>query len=1528
MVVEKQNNDTSENELSIKSQRRRSSIFYVPLLTEIEKELEQQSSNPTMSPPPPCGFNWSMTGNDVDFEDDDDYTYPEKKLPPSTPKPENKRYGVLIGSLTLNDSTNTIASNHSNTSNNTTTTNSKFPDYDDSEISRIQDIQTNTSTPIVQMKSRSRNNILSVSNTSSSLSQPKRLTIKEKSSTLPQAGFNASSVSASSTADSNAAASSYFVDVPTNTFPPKNKVTAVVSSPIDQKSSASRKYSSDTSITSTTNMVSPHQTKKPLSFIRRTHSTKVARSNSILKTFSTTKGILSSSSGDNMRANQHADHEVHHLPFELLNKILCSDVCAELLKSYFVKRNFPEQNSLLDGQDSADNLKSMDQKQENTTSRFTLFFSRRSKPLKRTKSVTKLERCNKRDSSILRSSRSHESLLSTHSTMTAIGLMAIAPVHQSVLGKQYCFKVRDDCKEKYYSCESRQERDLWIYCLKRAIDPNIDRVRHNDDGLKLWIYEAKNLPAKKRYFCEIYLDETLYGRTSVKMQTDLLFWGEHFDFPDIPMISFIKVVIFREIERKKKSHKYEFIGSVQIPIREVTSRTFSENWYRISKDGQNSEPSPSSSIKSDVKPATLRIKCRFQSIDILPISLYSEFLRYLKENYKKVCEILEPVIGVKAKEDIGHAMVLLMHAHGQASTYLTDVVVLDLLRVGDQCLTFRGNSLATKSMEAFLKLTGEQYLQETLSQPINQIIDSDKDCEVDPAKSTSSLQRSQHELRNAVQNTWSQIYASAKNFPQQLRSSFATFRERLQTLNREDMADNLISASIFLRFLCPAILSPSLFNITSELPSSRAMRNLTLVAKTLQTLANFTKFQGKEGYMEFLNDFIEDEAPKMKKFLRDISVRPENNILTVDSIVKPDRSLLETAGYIDQGKQLSVLAVLLSENMDKLSEKDQKQLEPLKRILDGINQHKEKSEDTYYPLTDQENLPQFSYIKHLQSGIQLPQPQQAKERGVLTPALDDNRQSKIVYNRSVSHDAYSYYKPKSDLEENILSNSQTSLASSRSRVSNLNHYNNLHHSQSSISSRNDDAMIPTTVLQHPYNVVTADRTSLNSFSTDNSLPYNYKDSYAKNSVGVYDNKESLLHSSTMPRGKGYEERGNFIQVGGDSAFTSKSPTPHIRSPPTNGAHYRGNNVLLSNSLNNLPQPQNRLPANRFFTEPKNSSSNNGHIPMNIEDFDPDLFKYGEKHSASPVHQVEKVKVKEKPHPQRGLVQKSPALAYKNSIYNLQPQSSLSSTASSSSANSATKVQVKTYYGTPPPQMVRTSITPSSSEEHIGRKKVGSDKFQQILSNFKDKDDGNNHKVLSGCNSTSSDTSFNSSRAAIRRQMSADYQNVSQQFQRRLSFESTSSTDTDGHITTSDGKRRRPSLQQSDSYEIQRLQRSLDNLRYKLDQDAAELQGSNDNLIDCGRSNESGSVVTTLSNKSSSSDTQMRGIIERLISMEEDLRREQLKMSLALTYKQRVIEAQGQQIAALDAANNRLLSALTSLRKRYEDQQNDQKQQKY
>ncbi|XP_067637261.1 ras GTPase-activating protein raskol isoform X2 [Eurosta solidaginis] len=852
------------------------------------------------------------------------------------------------------------------------------------------------------------------------------------------------------------------------------------------------------------------------------------------------------------------------------------------------------------------------QQEHNTTSRFTNFFSKRSNPLKRTKSVTKLERT-KRGSGGLRGSRSHESLLSSHAVMSSIdlsctGAVGVAPVHQSVLGRRHCFQVRGGPRgERYYSCGSRQERDLWIYSLRKSISPNAEHTRHTDNSLKMWIYEAKNLPPKKKYFCELHLDKALYGRTSVKLQTDLLFWGEYFDFPDVPDINVITVNVFREVEKKKKRDKHTFIGSVKIPIHEVTSRIFSEDWYPILSEKSNDSLNRNG---KDVLP-TLRIKCRFQSTDILPINVYADFLEYLKHNYKRVCETLEPVIGVKAKEDIGQALVLLMHAQGLAGAFLTDVVALDLLRVGDQRLTFRGNSLATKSMEAFLKLTGEQYLQDTLSAPINEIIQSDRDCEVDPTKASGSLQRQQASLRAAVRSAWQCIYESHKHFPQQLRSCFATFRERLQQLGRLDMADNLISASIFLRFLCPAILSPSLFNITNELPSARATRNLTLVAKTLQTLANFTRFQGKESFMEFLNDFLEQEAPRMKEFLQQISTRPEH---------APPESILDWAGYIDQGKQLSILHTLLSESINKLPEARQHELDPLQHILDEISKAKESNNflqhmphmcpTSHTPTENQENrnpedmsMQVQQQHQPIQHQAQLAQPQHAVVtkpvpaergimRGVLTPSsleknifryndptvnglLQQQQQQQQQQAQAHAHQLQTQMSmgSNSGLDKRH-SNSQSSITGGTGYMS-----TQLQHaqSQSSLASscmnggggNNHNLLISANVQHHcpPAPAASANNTMerlLVGGGAGNAHYYglmgnsngNMPSSLASSSnLSSHNGNDSddMLRATTLPRGNNnnYDElaNGEFIQISGldtNSAFVRKSPTPLLK----------------------------------------------------------------------------------------------------------------------------------------------------------------------------------------------------------------------------------------------------------------------------------------------------------------------------------------------------------------------------------------------
>jgi RAS protein activator-like 2 len=57
-------------------------------------------------------------------------------------------------------------------------------------------------------------------------------------------------------------------------------------------------------------------------------------------------------------------------------------------------------------------------------------------------------------------------------------------------------------------------------------------------------------------------------------------------------------------------------------------------------------------------------------------------LQFLKMEYNPLCEALEPVIGVKAKEDIATAMVHIMQREGRAQQFLADIVMMDIDRIG------------------------------------------------------------------------------------------------------------------------------------------------------------------------------------------------------------------------------------------------------------------------------------------------------------------------------------------------------------------------------------------------------------------------------------------------------------------------------------------------------------------------------------------------------------------------------------------------------------------------------------------------------------------------------------------------------------------------------------------------------------------------------------------------------------------------------------------------------------------------------
>ncbi|GAA6001399.1 hypothetical protein JCM10207_006649 [Rhodosporidiobolus poonsookiae] len=374
-------------------------------------------------------------------------------------------------------------------------------------------------------------------------------------------------------------------------------------------------------------------------------------------------------------------------------------------------------------------------------------------------------------------------------------------------------------------------------------------------------------------FCEVEVNGEVVARTSMRKGSSP-FWNEGFTFSDLP--PFISPVTIRVLQSSKGSSRPHLLGTATVRIPDLPRHELVEDWWSIK---------PANPAKASDVVGELSLSLRIGEDVVLPSKEYQTMLKLLSEDGDAE---LATDIAHEFPSDLEEVTKILLRIY-QADAQL----VPRLLRLADlevdgnnrnnrsTAILFRGNTILTKSVELYLRLIGAEYLDASIGDAIRRICAEKVEIEIDPMKMKSGwkdkeLQANIHLLHEWTLTVWNSIYDAREKCPHDLRQIFGHIQriviEKYGTgEDQKNTRWTCVSAFIFLRFFVPAVLNPKLFFIVSAPPDPKSQRTLTLVAKTLQGLANFSSFGQKEPFMLPMNSFVQDNSAAFVDFIEHVS---------------------------------------------------------------------------------------------------------------------------------------------------------------------------------------------------------------------------------------------------------------------------------------------------------------------------------------------------------------------------------------------------------------------------------------------------------------------------------------------------------------------------------------------------------------------------------------------------------------------------------------------------------------------------------
>ncbi|PNI11392.1 hypothetical protein CK820_G0055536, partial [Pan troglodytes] len=357
----------------------------------------------------------------------------------------------------------------------------------------------------------------------------------------------------------------------------------------------------------------------------------------------------------------------------------------------------------------------------------------------------------------------------------------------------------------------------------------------------------------------------------------------------------------------------DFLGKVVIDVQRLRVAQQEEGWFRLQPDQSKSRRHDEGNLGS------LQLEVRLRDETVLPSSYYQPLVHLLCHEVKlgmqgpgQLIPLIKETTSTECRQDVAMNLLKLFLGQGLAKDFLDLLFQLELSRTSETNTLFRSNSLASKSMESFLKVTGMQYLHGVLVPIINKVFEEKKYVELDPSKvevedvGCSGLHRPQTEaevleqsaqtLRAHLGALLSALSRSVRACPAVVRATFRQLfgrvRERFPGAQHENVPFIAVTSFLCLRFFSPAIMSPKLFHLRERHADARTSRTPLLLAKAVQNVGNMDTpaSRAKEAWMEPLQPTVRQGVAQLKDFiikLVDIEEKDELDLQRTLSLQAP-----------------------------------------------------------------------------------------------------------------------------------------------------------------------------------------------------------------------------------------------------------------------------------------------------------------------------------------------------------------------------------------------------------------------------------------------------------------------------------------------------------------------------------------------------------------------------------------------------------------------------------------------------------------